>query len=93
METVDDLLATLSEVVGNYAVPPGREQISADEPIQKQGVAPAAPDAPTPLPTWLTAIPKRQGFSNQPLKTAPQATALIIKAFVRFLAFPAKALL
>jgi hypothetical protein len=45
METVDDLLATLSEVVGNYAVPPGREQISADEPIQKQGVAPAAPDA------------------------------------------------
>ena len=90
METVDDLLATLSEVVGNYAVPPGREQISADEPIQKQGVAPAAPDAPTPLPTWLTAIPKRQRFSNQPLKTAAQARALIIEGLRQIPGFPSE---
>src|ERR1700733_4731344 len=76
METVDDLLATLSEVVGNYAVPPGREQISADEPTQ--------------LPTWLTAIPKRQRFSNQPLKTAAQARALIIEGLRQIPGFPSE---
>ena len=89
-ETVDDLLATLSEVVGNYTFPLGREQISADEPIQKQGEAPAAPDAPIPLPTWLTAIPKRQRFSNQPLKTAAQARALIIEGLRQIHDFPSE---
>jgi len=90
-ETVDDLLATLSEFVGNYTVPLGREQISADEPIQKQGVAPAAPEAPTPLPAWLTAIPKRQRFStDQPLKTAAQARALIIEGLRQIHDFPSE---
>jgi hypothetical protein len=90
-ETVDDLLATLGEVVGNYTVPLGREQISADEPIQKQGVAPAVPEAPTPLPAWLTAIPKRQRFStDQPLKTAEQARALIIEGLRQIHGFPSE---
>jgi hypothetical protein len=85
-ETVDDLLATLSEVVGNYTVPLGREQISADEPIQKQVVV---PEAPAPLPAWLTAIPKRQRFStDQPLKTAAQARALIIEGLRQIHGFP-----
>jgi hypothetical protein len=90
-ETVEDLLATLGEVVGNYTVPLGREQISADEPIQKQGVALAVPEAPAPLPAWLTAIPKRQRSStDQPLKTAEQARALIIEGLRQIHGFPSE---
>ena len=90
-ETVDDLIAALSEVLGNYTIPLGREQISAEVPVQKQGAAPAAPEAPTPVPTWLTAIPKRQRFpTDLPLKTAAQARALIFEGLRHIHGFPSE---
>jgi hypothetical protein len=95
-ETVDDLLATLSEVLGDYAGPHGVEtnrqrtsNIPAEQQIQPSRGAPSVLDEQAPPPTWLTEIPKRsRRLTDLPQQTAVQTEGLILQLLRQIPSFP-----